>query len=88
MTLFSGKLMFLAVAFVLLAGFGTGHIHMNNDKVECFEKKRWTSTRWHTFYAFGKVELRYRNANYDCPNTAKFDPKDVVPLNGNYDKLN
>jgi hypothetical protein len=75
--LFNGWVVLFTTAALTLLLFVTGQwsvsgLHWNGDHVKCFEKKHWDFDDWHTLVALGKLEWRYRPANYDC--TTKYDP--------------
>jgi hypothetical protein len=72
--LFSGKLIIGLVLLVGVFGYGLGYFHWNKDGVKCFQKKWWQAGEWHTLYAVGRLEFRYKTINYDCDPDVKYDP--------------
>lgn len=78
--LFSFKLVAPILAVALMSGFALGVLHWNGDKAKCQYGKRWTSDRWYTGFAISKLEFRYRNLSYGCPNAEKYNPDEMKPL--------
>lgn len=74
MMLFGAKFIAPIVAVLALLGFATGNLHWNSDHYRCFQKKHWSQGDWHTGFALGKLEFRYRDKNYDCDVDWKLDP--------------
>lgn len=79
MTLFSGRIIIFIVAIASLLGFATGMLHINPDHTRCLGGKAWSSDRWFTLFSVSKLELRYRNYNWDCQPGQKYDSDQYKP---------
>jgi hypothetical protein len=74
MTLFSGKLIALFLALIVVFGFGTGLLWINHDKQKCFQTRYWNMGSWHTVFALGRLEFRARTIDYTCDPEWRLDP--------------
>lgn len=72
--LLGGKVFLPVIAIVIAFSFVTGALHWDSDKARCLVPRRWNAGQWHTGWAIGKLEFRYKAKDYGCDPEYKLDP--------------